>query len=210
MKVLAIDSARPVCTVAVWNDGVLHTRESANPRAHAEQILPLVDDVLADAGVSLHEIDRFAFGRGPGGLTGVRVAASAVHAFAFVAGRPLVAVSNLRAAALAAVAAGATPPVAVCLDAGAGQVATGCYAGPDLMATEDEKLQAPDAVEVQESVGALAGNGVGALGDQRPPVYTVEAGAAAIAELAARPDAELLSPDDPRAQPRYFRHPVYG
>jgi tRNA threonylcarbamoyladenosine biosynthesis protein TsaB len=101
MKILAIDTATERCSVALLNGEAILIREVMSARTHAEQILPLIDAVLQEAGLSLSQLDRLACGCGPGAFTSVRLAISVVQGLAFAADRPVVAVSDLAAVAYA-------------------------------------------------------------------------------------------------------------
>ena len=112
----------------------------------------MVDDLLAEAQLSLGRLDAIAFGRGPGGFTGVRLAASVAQGLAFGAGLPVLPVSNLLAVAQIVLdAEQAVQQVLVCNDARMGEVYSGLFArGTAGLATPRgvEAVQAPQSVQL--------------------------------------------------------------
>ena len=104
MKLLALDSSTEACSVALSIDGVIHDRFTQSPRQHTQQLLPMVDGLLSEAGISVGGLDAIAFARGPGSFTGLRICLGAVQGLAFGADLPVVPISTL--AVLAQTAAG--------------------------------------------------------------------------------------------------------
>ncbi|MBM5812913.1 MAG: tRNA (adenosine(37)-N6)-threonylcarbamoyltransferase complex dimerization subunit type 1 TsaB, partial [Gammaproteobacteria bacterium] len=136
MKLLALDAATEACSAALLLDDRVIERFQVIGRGHAEHLLPMVDEVLAAGGMALRSLDAVAFGCGPGGFTGLRIAAGLTQGLAAGAGLPVLPVSNLAALAAAAAAAAATAQVLACLDARMGEVywavfdCTGAYPMP--------------------------------------------------------------------------------
>ncbi|NGX16820.1 tRNA (adenosine(37)-N6)-threonylcarbamoyltransferase complex dimerization subunit type 1 TsaB [Wenzhouxiangella sp. XN24] len=127
MNILSLDTAADGCSVALRAGGALIERDEAAPRKHAASLLPMAEACLAEAGIGLGDLDAIAFGRGPGSFTGLRIAAGVAQGIAFGAGLPVVPVSNLAAAALAAGRAHGWQRVLVAFDARMGEVYAGAY-----------------------------------------------------------------------------------
>ncbi|MDE1149000.1 MAG: tRNA (adenosine(37)-N6)-threonylcarbamoyltransferase complex dimerization subunit type 1 TsaB [Azospirillaceae bacterium] len=106
---LGIDTATSVCAVALWavepdgRSSSLAFRGEALARGQAERLLPLVAEVLAEAGVDYDAIDRYGVTIGPGAFTGLRVGLAAARGLALASSRPLLGVTGLTAFAHAAV-----------------------------------------------------------------------------------------------------------
>jgi tRNA threonylcarbamoyladenosine biosynthesis protein TsaB len=161
MKVLALDTATERCSVALWNEDRMIERCLDTSRAHADLVLPMVAEVLHEAGVELRELSGIAFGRGPGGFTGVRIAVSVTQGLAFGAGLPVTGVSNL--AAVAQQVAGPQDEVLVCMDARMGEVYCGRFvlaAGASrVIAVSEEGVRRPEMVE-RGAATRLVGTGL--------------------------------------------------
>lgn len=128
MKILALDTATEACSAALLVEGRLIARETEFERGHAEHILPMIEAVLAEGGTALAAVDAVAFGRGPGGFTGVRLAASVTQGLAFAAARPVVPISDLAAVAQRALdLAPQIGRVVVCNDARMQEVYWACF-----------------------------------------------------------------------------------
>lgn len=99
MNILVIDTATEACSVALETAAGIEHRFEVCPQEHSRKLLPMVQDVLQVANVSLADIDALAVGIGPGSFTGVRIAMGMVQGLAFGADLPIVKVSTLQAMA---------------------------------------------------------------------------------------------------------------
>jgi tRNA threonylcarbamoyladenosine biosynthesis protein TsaB len=147
MRLLALDTSTEACSVALLLDDVLRLRFELTERSHADLVLPMVDELLAEAGIALADLDGLAFGRGPGAFTGLRIATGVVQGLALGAGLPVVAVSSLAAVA-EQVPAAAGETILVCNDARMGEVYWGVYRRKDaaIIGLTPESVSAPDRV----------------------------------------------------------------
>lgn len=129
---LALDASSSACSVALSiqrgdAEPRLVSRFAMTPREHTRRLLPMVDEVLAEAGVSPGELDAVAYGRGPGSFTGLRIAAGAAQGLAYGLECPLLGVSTLEALALAAHRRHGVEYVATALDARMGEIYAGAW-----------------------------------------------------------------------------------
>ncbi|MGH8191714.1 MAG: tRNA (adenosine(37)-N6)-threonylcarbamoyltransferase complex dimerization subunit type 1 TsaB [Rhodanobacteraceae bacterium] len=125
MNLLAIETATEACSVALLHDGALTDRSEMAPRRHAELVLPMAEDLLAEAGVARRQLDAIAVGRGPGAFTGVRLAISVAQGLALALDLPVVPVSSLAALAMQAPRNGAD--ILAVIDARRGEVYAGAF-----------------------------------------------------------------------------------
>ncbi|QEI12543.1 tRNA (adenosine(37)-N6)-threonylcarbamoyltransferase complex dimerization subunit type 1 TsaB [Cellvibrio japonicus] len=151
--ILALDSSTDACSVALNRDGKLGIRHEIATKSHTQRLLPMVDEVLGEEGISVSEVDVIAFGRGPGSFTGLRICMGIVQGLAYGSGIPVVPVSTLEAMALQVYRQHPEwrGPVMVALDARMDEVYWGLfeYAGNDSLAN-------PSGEHVMKPVDVMA------------------------------------------------------
>jgi tRNA threonylcarbamoyladenosine biosynthesis protein TsaB len=99
MKLLAVETSTEACSAALFIDGEVRERFELAPQKHTRLILPMIDSLMADAGLKPQQLDALAFSRGPGSFTGVRIATGVIHGIALGTDLPIVPVSTLAAIA---------------------------------------------------------------------------------------------------------------
>ena len=125
MNLLAIETSTESCSAAVLVDERLFVRSELAPRRHAELLLPMCEELLAEAGVKRRDLDAIAVGCGPGAFTGVRLAISVAQGIALALDIPIVTVSSL--AALAMQAPDNSALILAVIDARMGEVYAGAF-----------------------------------------------------------------------------------
>jgi tRNA threonylcarbamoyladenosine biosynthesis protein TsaB len=228
--ILAIETSSELASCALLNkNGLLPSavfaRESSGVRTHSQSVLPMVQELLREAGVKLADCDAIAFGAGPGSFTGVRTACGVAQGLAFGANLPVLPLVTLEAMAEACRArSGATEVLAV-LDARMGEVYWAQYRWNGAWETVSEPaLCAPDAVAplptADGGILAACGNGFSAYPDALAAIPFANKPFAAGAHTDILPHARELAvlgvaalaagravPAD-EAQPIYLRNKV--
>lgn len=182
-KLLAFDTSTEWLSVAVRHGERLVSRSGPGGAQASGSLIPLIQELLAEAGLAMAELDAIAFGRGPGSFTGLRTACSVAQGLGFGAGVPLLPVDTLHAVAEEARHRfGATRVVAL-LDARMDELYAAHYDFEQSAQGEAEpRLLAPEQVQVPPG-WALAGNVFAAYGERLP---------AAAARHEALPAAEAM------------------
>jgi tRNA threonylcarbamoyladenosine biosynthesis protein TsaB len=216
MKLLVLDTSTEWCSAALWLDGRIQARRVLAEQRHSSLLLPMVDELLREAGLTLRQLDGIGYGAGPGSFTGLRIACAVTQGLALGADLPVAGVSTLESIAEQTGAA----QVLTVLDARMAEVYWAAYRREDAgwQAVSEPQLALPGAVAVPASgewVGA--GNGFAALGEVLRPRLaaalvriddTLMPDAAAMAPLAAAAFARGEGMDAALAAPIYLRDKV--
>ena len=234
MKLLAIDSATERLALAAVDDGRapgavlaraacrIESLDLDGGAAASAQALPMLMALLQRAGWTFADLDAIAFGRGPGGFTGLRTACAVAQGLAYGQGLPVVPVDSLAivaedAARRAGLAVGAL--VWVAMDARMDEIYAGCYRDDDdagWRPVVEPSLTTPQALHAawQDAPPAfVAGSALAAFGErlqtgdaQRAPVE--HGRAAALGWLAAAGLARGDGVPADQALPVYLRDKV--
>ena len=175
MRILAFESSAIAASVAYWRDGAqVASAFQASGLTHSSTLLPMAQSLLANAGLSMADVDVLAVAHGPGSFTGLRIGVSLVKGLAFERDLPCVGVSTLEALANCMPRRDAV--LCAVMDARAGQV---YHANFDLSGEVPVRLCEDRAVtlaELREELSAidrpvlLAGDGAHLLTDAGEPV----------------------------------------
>lgn len=221
MNLLAVETATEACSAALFSGGRIIERYQVAPQEHNRLILPMIEAVLAEAGLQLAQLDALAFGRGPGSFTGVRIATGVVQGIAFGAELPVVPVSTLAALAQEALDETDEEYAYACIDARMGEIYWGVYrrgeTGLAELIGEEAVLSASEVPFPQDSHGVGTGSGwaryeaqlTERLGERLGTILTDRfPRAALIARLGAEAFREGISVPPEQALPVYLRDDV--
>jgi tRNA threonylcarbamoyl adenosine modification protein YeaZ len=187
---LAVDTSTVVAAAIAVDGRIVASARVDDTRAHAEELMPLVQRVAAEAGVALADVERIVAGVGPGPFTGLRVGVVTALTLAEVLAVPVAGACSLDAVAAEWASAGAPEEFLVVSDARRKEVFWARYDGAG------RRLSGPD-VAAPDTLPALplAGPGAHLVGAVTGPTQ-LDAGWLAAADL---PDAGL--------EPLYLRRP---
>ncbi len=213
-RLLAFDCAGGACSAAYWSDGaVAARRHEPMARGHAERLVPMIQEVMAEAGAGYAALSAIAVTCGPGGFTGLRIGLATARGLALASGRPLLGYSNFEVLAAAAPAEsrrGRT--LAVLIDAKRADLYVQAFAESGEAVTEAAACR-PEALESRLPAGPLL-----LLGDAVEQARPALESAGRDLRLAGGPglaDAAVLAalaaagarPAESAARPIYLRPP---
>ncbi len=122
-SLLALDTTTARCSVALYHQGSAYTRSEVGPLKHTQTILPMIEALLWEAGLTLSAIQALAVTRGPGTFTGVRTGVALVQGLALGLDLPLIALTSLEVLAQQAWRLRGSTQVLTAIDARQGE----CY-----------------------------------------------------------------------------------
>ncbi len=183
--ILAFDTSAAHCAAALLlgsqNDGRVWLKTEAMEKGQAERLMPLISELLAEAGVALADVTAIGVGTGPGNFTGVRIAVAAARGLALGLGVPAIGVTRLEALAY-----GLQRPITVIEDARRGEVYVQRFEASEPGVARIVAAEALGGIE-----GAVAG---------RDGLHSLP-----IAEAIARIAATRIGSEHPRPAPFYLR-----
>lgn len=136
--ILNIETATPVCSVALSRDGqLLDFRESTENKSHATRLTLFIQELLQEYYLASDDLDAISLSMGPGSYTGLRIGASVAKGLAYGSGKPLIGIPTLKALAIGfslshpteIIVSGTSNPVILCpmLDARRMEVYSALY-----------------------------------------------------------------------------------
>ncbi len=213
MKILAVDTSAVTASCAVTQgDRLVAVAELRSTMTHSQTILPMVEDMLKNAALTLQDIDLLAVNVGPGSFTGVRIGVAAVKGIAFTNNTPCAPVSTLHSMAYNFVGLPQVQTVCAVMDARCGQVYTALFKVDGETVTRLTEDAAISVTDLQQQLCALQ-KPVMLVGDGAQMCYTLmcetipalylapdhlryqtAVGVAAAAQSVARCSADALQP----------------
>ncbi|MCU6433515.1 tRNA (adenosine(37)-N6)-threonylcarbamoyltransferase complex dimerization subunit type 1 TsaB [Undibacterium sp. Jales W-56] len=211
---LAIETSTELASVALMTGDSMISRELSGVQTHSQGILPAIQALLLDAGITLQQCDAIAFGCGPGAFTGVRTACGIVQGLAFGAELPVLPIISLYAMAEAARQLSDATDFVCVLDARMEEVYWAQYRYADgkwseLVAPVLSKAADIDVVPQTDNLVYALGHGVvlGQLDKTHRQVLCMPH-ARQVATLAIRNFDAGLCLDAAQAQPLYLRNKI--
>jgi tRNA threonylcarbamoyladenosine biosynthesis protein TsaB len=209
MRFAAFETSSEWCSVAISVRGEIAALERRAGHRHSELALPMLEDLLKNAGLRIEQLDAVAFGAGPGSFTGLRIACGLTQGLALAHGLPVIGISSLEAIAQES----GSSRVVACIDARMREV---YYAALERHRSGWREVIAaqciaPDAAPRPPGEGWIgAGSGFAAYGNLglSKVLAEVHPTAMAVAQLAAPRLATGEGVDAALAAPRYVRDKV--
>jgi tRNA threonylcarbamoyladenosine biosynthesis protein TsaB len=172
MAILALETSMTACSVAILpvGGGRAVERYEEMPRGHAEALFPMIEAVMAEAGLDYSALTTIAVGLGPGSFTGVRAGVAAARGLAVATGQPVVGIGTLEIMARRCVreldGAERSTGFAVVADARRGEVYLQVFTAKGEPLGSPAVVAVPDALaHLPAGITCLAGSGAAVLAE---------------------------------------------
>ena len=197
MKLLAVDTSSLACSVGLQSGETIIERHEEQAREHTRLLVPMIREVLGEAGIAIEELDAFVLGNGPGSFIGMRIAASVVQGLAHGVGAAIAPVSSLAAVAAEVFASTDAAEVVVTQDAHMNEVYLGAFGrGEDDVpkALFAERLSGQVSIDELDEQTAASRLAAGAGWQRYPALLAVNEALIANASDVLYPRARFLLP----------------
>ena len=156
MKVLALETSAKACSAAVTEDGrVVASAFHCTGLTHSRTLMPMLEDMLRNADLTLSDCDIIAVANGPGSFTGIRIGIAAAKGLAFAADKPAAGVSTLESMALGC--AGMNGLIVCAMDARRQQIYNAVFRAENGVLTRLREDRAISLEEAAADCGSLDG-----------------------------------------------------
>ena len=190
MLILAFDTTAAACSVALWRDGTIVSAAcEAMGRGHAEALVPMIEALMARAGITYTSLDRIAVTVGPGSFTGVRVGLATARGLGLAAAKAVVGVTTTEvlAAAVPPAALGGRSRILVAIDTKRGDLYVQQFDGNAQPLTDIIALS-PPALDLWLGSGPLV-----VVGDGAALVAAAVGPNAVLSQTTALPDPAVIA-----------------
>ena len=181
--ILAFDTSAAHCAAALLQGDTITTRIDEMAKGQAEHLMPMLTEVLSDAGLTWSDLDGIGVGTGPGNFTGIRISVSAARGLALGLSIPAIGVNGFEA-----LAHGLPLPITALIDAPRGSAYLQHFTvdgpqAPEMIVVADHPIDGPIApvLSAADHVANIARVAAERLGQTQPrpaPLYVRAADAA--------------------------------
>lgn len=161
IALLAIESSGSRCSIALQYQGKISSRIAEGKRAHTENLLGFIEELINENGLAITDLSAIAFSAGPGSFTGIRLAASVAKSLAYAAKLPVIAISSLALHAQSYFKNGELDNCVVITDAKMGELYYGQYSFKNGLA----EVEGADALIAIDSISDAIANAKVLVGD---------------------------------------------
>lgn len=151
MNLLAIETSTDACSVGLLVDDEIMSDHRLAARQHGALVLPMVNELMSEAGICAKQLDGIAYGRGPGSFTGVRIGVAVTQGIALGADIGVIGLSTMQSIAQGCLREFSDTHVAVSLDARMDEVYYCAYAQDEnkvMQAVIDEQVCSQQSIQV--------------------------------------------------------------
>ena len=151
MNLLGLDTSSDACSVALQTGDDILERHVVQPKEHTSILIPMIRELLDEAGTRIEKLDAIVLGNGPGSFIGMRIAASVAQGLAFGSGLKIVTVSSIAAVAAEVIHEHSATHVIVAQDARMNEVYLGTFR------SDRDGLPVAVSDEFIQPIGQIAG-----------------------------------------------------